>query len=62
MNKERRKVLERVKEDLQILLDAEQEAYDNLPEGIQAGERGDKMQETINAMQNAFDELDAIDA
>lgn len=54
MNKERRK---RIKEAMEALdtahdilidvLDEEQEAFDNLPEGIQNGERGEQMSEYI---------------
>lgn len=62
MNAARRKKLEEIKADLACLLEAEQTAHDNLPESIQAGERGDKMQETSDALQNAIDELEAIDA
>ena len=51
MNKARRKEISKCQDDLnaildrlQCVLDEEQEAYDNLPEGIQMGERGDAMQ------------------
>lgn len=58
-------------EDLQSELenpkDEEQEAYENLPEGLQQGERGDVMQENVNylesaisLLQEAMDELDNI--
>lgn len=40
-------VLETVKEALQDVLNEEQEAYDNLPEGLQDAERGQQMQEYI---------------
>lgn len=38
-------VLETVKEALQDILNEEQEAYDNLPEGLQDAERKQQMQE-----------------
>lgn len=38
-------VLETVKEALQDVLNEEQEAYDNLPEGLQDAEREQQMQE-----------------
>lgn len=65
MNKARRKQLEELIEQLGIIrdgieavMDEEQESYDNLPEGIQAGERGDAMQENIDNLQAAIDNLD----
>lgn len=69
MNKLRRKQLEEalgkaeeLKETLESLRDEEQEAHDNLPETIQAGERGDTMQENINNLDYAVDNVgDAID-
>ena len=69
MNKARRKQLEEalgkakeLKETLEILRDEEQEALDNLPESIQAGERGDTMQENIDNLDYAVDNVgDAID-
>lgn len=60
MNKDRRKSIERIvdkineiKADLTSIRGDEEEAYDNLPEGIQESERGDSMQEAIEAMDNA---------
>ena len=69
MNKARRKQLEEalgkaeeLKETLDSLRDEEQEAYDNLPESIQYGERGDKMQENIDNLNYAVSNLqDCID-
>lgn len=62
MNNDRRKrinriidFLECVESDIQELLDEEQEAFDNLPETIQESERGDNMQDAINALQEAVD-------
>lgn len=69
MNKERRKSIERIidelneiQADLTSIRGDEGEAYDNLPEGIQSSERGDSMQEAIDAMDNADGYLqEAID-
>ena len=51
MNKDRRNRIEKcisqledIKTELECIRDEEQEAYDNLPEGIQMSERGDTMQ------------------
>lgn len=69
MNKDRRKSIERIvdkineiKADLTGVRNDEEEAYDNLPEGIQSSERGDSMQEAIEAMDDADGALqDAVD-
>ena len=42
------------------LITEEEEAYDNLPEGIQASERGEQMQEIIDQLYNAQSDLDDI--
>ncbi|MBE6368895.1 MAG: hypothetical protein E7056_01890 [Lentisphaerae bacterium] len=60
MNKARRKTLEEIREALGGLMlqvnelaEAEQEAFDNLPESLQETERGE-------AMQAAIDNLDSL--
>lgn len=40
---------------LEELRDAEQEAFDNMPEGLQESERGVKMEEYIEALSSAVD-------
>lgn len=62
MNRARRKELERAVELLQqaqeiigSVRDDEQEAYDNLPEGIQNSERGEQMSEYVDTLDNAAD-------
>lgn len=54
-------VLETVKEALQDVLTEEQEAYDNLPEGLQETERGQQMQEYIEALEGVVDSLGDLD-
>lgn len=69
MNNERRKVinnmiakLEEVKSELESCADWEQEAYDNLPEGIQESERGDRMQENVDCLYDVTESIsDLID-
>ena len=69
MNKQRRKSLTeaygklaKVKESIEFLRDEEQEAFDNLPEGIQESERGEQMQEYVDSLENALTSLEeAID-
>lgn len=62
MNAERRKKLDQIKSDLQVVIEDEQAAYDNLPDSIRAGEKGDQMQIAIDSMQTALDELEGMDA
>ena len=69
MNKQRRKrideltdMIQDIQSSLDELREEEQEAYDNLPEGIQDSERGDAMCDAIEAMENADSSLqDAYD-
>ena len=60
MNKERRKELEKVIEQLQalseqldILSEEESEALENLPESLQSSERGEKMEDDAGTIDNA---------
>ena len=70
MNKARRKVLakineklEQLKEELQLdVIDAEQEAFDNMPESLQYSEKGDRMEEIISTLMDAVSNIEeAID-
>lgn len=75
MNKQRRKELAdilakledlenlraEIKERLEDVRNEEQEALDNLPEAFQTGERGEQMQEYIDALDEAIDNLDEFD-
>ena len=75
MNKIRRKELARIveklealealrseiQEELDAVMDEEQEALDNMPESLQEGERGQQMQEYIDAMEYAMDDLENFD-
>lgn len=76
MNKERRAEIKQAVYDLQnaiteagslcrdrleAIRDAEQEAYDNLPESIQYGTRGEEMQEAIDALEEFISRLDDDD-
>jgi hypothetical protein len=60
MNKLRRKAIEDIQyelggifEQLEALRDEEQMAYDNMPEGLQESERGEKMYEAIEGLESA---------
>lgn len=66
MNKQRRKMiadvverLEAAKSDLEMIRDEEQEAFDNMPEGLQGSERGEAMEEGIYQIEEAMDGLDS---
>lgn len=69
MNKERRKNIEilqgkiqevlgyidEIKCEIEELRDEEQDAYDNLPDSIREGEKGDIMQDAIDNLNYALD-------
>ena len=52
--------LEDIKEDIDSIKDEEQGYYDNMPESIQAGERGDKAQEAIDNLESTLDYLNDV--
>lgn len=69
MNNARRKEIEKItadleaiKERIEALQEEEQDAFDNLPESIQCGERGEKMQSAIDNLEYAADNIqDCLD-
>ena len=69
MNKRRRtelnsiiEILEDANSRLETVKDEEQEAHDNLPEGIQYSERGEQMEQYVDSMDEAYDSIqEAID-
>lgn len=67
MNKARRKwlqdtieAIENAKIELESIRDEEQECFDNLPESIQYGERGDAMQENIDELDCEISNLEDV--
>ncbi len=67
MNRERRQQLLDVASSLADAMDRlseirdeEQEAFDNMPEGLQSGNRGQTMQEAIDTMDEWSSEIEAI--
>ena len=50
--------LNEIKSKLESMKDDEEMKYDNMPEGLQESERGDQMQEAIEALENACTSLD----
>lgn len=67
MNNQRRKELDVVinmlndaKSKLESVIDDEQCAFDNLPEGLQASDRGGQMACSIDNMNDALDNIDDV--
>lgn len=50
--------LQALKSDVESIQCEEQDAYDNLPESIQDGERGDRMQDAIGNLDDALTLID----
>lgn len=57
MNNARRKELDKISQELQSLVerletvkDEEQESYENMPDGLQASERGEKSENAISTV------------
>jgi predicted nucleic acid-binding Zn-ribbon protein len=49
-----------IKEELEGIKDEEQESFDNLPESMQNGERGEKMSTAISELENVIDGLNEL--
>lgn len=60
MNAKRRKKIQGICDELDVLMEEEQEAFDNLPESIQYSERGEVFEAAIEVMETAKDGLEAI--
>lgn len=67
MNKERRDrlsdviaSLEEAKDLLEDVKNDEQDAFDNMPVGLQFSERGSKMEDYIELMEDAGDQIDNV--
>lgn len=65
MNAQRRKQLENIiskleelKNDIEMTRDEEQEAYDNLPEGLQVSQRGENIESAVSALDSAYDSIE----
>lgn len=52
--------VEQIKDELEALRDEEQDAYDNLPESLQQGEKGQDMEAAIGSMDSGIDGLQEI--
>ena len=67
MNSERRKrlakiceQLEEIQVEIQAIADEEQECYDNLPEPLQYAERGERMSEIVDTLNDAANDMESI--
>lgn len=54
-------VIEQISEELESIRDDLQDRLDNMPEGLQEGDIGQKLQERIDNLETAIDELYNID-
>lgn len=64
MNQSRRKEIRQIIDELETLrsrledvTEAEQEAFDNMPESFQSGEKGQKIESYISTMGDASDQI-----
>ena len=67
MNKERRKrlqevidQLENLKEEVSFICEEEQEAYDNMPESLQDADRGSQIYENISNLEDRESDFDDL--
>ncbi len=67
MNKERRARLAEVDDllmeavdDITEIVEDEQEAFDNLPEGLQCSSRGEAMEEAIDEMNSIINDIENV--
>lgn len=67
MNNIRRKALQKIyaaieeaKEDLEMVFDEEQEAFDNIPENLEGSERYEKAEMAVDNLETAMSELEEV--
>lgn len=60
MNKSRRSEIARALDILNAVRDEEQTAYDNMPDSLRDGEKGDKMQEGLDQIEEAISALEEV--
>lgn len=58
--KELRNEIESCKDKLQIILDEEQDYFDNMPENLQGSMRGSASEDAIDTMEGCIDGLNEI--
>lgn len=67
MNKQRREAIanlsaqsSELQGEIDTLMGEEQDYYDNMPESLQGGEKGENAQAAIDSLQEAYDAVDTI--
>ena len=60
MNNERRKKIQQAIDLLDEVIADEQDAYDNMPENLQASDKGDTMETGLDELQSAKDTLEEM--
>ena len=53
--------LDEIKSNIETMMEDEQSKLDNMPEGLQESERGEAMQEAIDALESAADLCEELD-
>lgn len=66
MNKKRRSVLRGIidrlypiKDEIEAVMDEEQDAYDNLPDGLRESDMGEQLADNVSELQGVIDSLDS---
>lgn len=54
-------IIEEARQALEEVRDEEQDAYDNMPESFQVGEKGDRAMAAIDNLENAISDLESLD-
>lgn len=60
MNKPRREKIQKVLEILEEVISEEELAYDNMPENIQESEKGEKIEEGLDDLNDVKNDLESI--
>lgn len=67
MNKARREaisklidMIDEIRSDVAGLRDEEQDYFDNMPESLQGGDKGQAAEEAISALEDAYNSLDEV--
>lgn len=53
--------IEQIRINIEAVRDEEQDSFDNLPEGLQEAEKGEKMNEAVYQLEDACNQLELID-
>ena len=55
--------LSSIRDEIETVMDEEQDAYDNLPDGLREADRGETMADNVSELQGVIDSLenDVID-